>query len=230
MNHRAEAKSTAVKALLTDPGTFSTILSAILVREYGTEVYGWDPETIHIQVLDDFGVNLPEINHLKLTALFAAVYSGQFFQDPHVFSSTCEILNGTPSSLEELSTDLLPAEIAWAVMEVRLNDEDHPIFARDVARMVGVILEEEGCVTAPTTISWAIVESPMEWEAGPNHEDWQGQVIAEYLQDQSQLLFEQISKLPWADEIDMVRLADTIEDEEGITPSVTDFQPRPAIS
>lgn len=223
MNNRAEAKPQALKGFLANPETFATVLSAILVREYGAEVYEWDPETIHIQVLDDFGVNLPEINHLKLVCLFSAVYSGEFYRDPLVFSSTCEILNGTPSPLDELSTDLLPAEIAWAVMEVRLNDDDKPIFSHEVARLAGLSLEEDGFGYAPPTIPWAIVEAPLEFEDGPTQDKWQSQVISGYLADQSQQLFSQISALPWAGEIDMARLAETVSDEGAITPSVSDF-------
>ena len=227
MNHSAESKNPTVRALLADQSTFATVLSAILIREYGPEVYEWDPETIHIQVLDDFGVDLPEINHMKLVSLFSALQSGAFFQDPLVFSSTCEILNGTPSPLDELTTDLLPPEIAWAVMEVRLNDDDKPVFATDVARMVGVILDEEGFDSPPSAIPWALMEEEPGFIVGPDREDWQNQVLAEYMADQARDLFAQLSTLPWAAEIDMARLGASIADETGIAASVADFSGSP---
>ncbi len=227
MSVQGEAKPQILRDLLASQDTLATVIVAILVRTYGAEVYEWEPETVWIQVQEDFGVEMPEICHMRAVSLLAAIHSGEFYRDPAVFSATCEILSGTPSELDELSPDLLPAEIAWGVMEVRLNDDDRPVFSYDVARLAGLSLEEDGFSAPPRQVPWAIVEPPPEFDPAHDEAGWHSAVIDEYMAGQAQTLFAQISQLPWASEVDMESLSGLIAGEAGVVPSVADFSPIP---
>ena len=45
-----------IRTLLSEEGTYATVLLLLLVDKYGQEVLQWAPETIKEEVRDDFAV------------------------------------------------------------------------------------------------------------------------------------------------------------------------------
>lgn len=206
MNPLVGVQRERVMPILVNPYTMGTVLYAIAVRQYGEEVHDWEPETVFLELQDDFGVEIPAINHDKLMALLTAVSTNSFYENFAAFSLISHTLNNDENPLDQ-SDPLLPAEMAWAVTEVQLVDDTPGKFGVDVAHAVGVFLQEDGFTSPPPKLSWAVI--PSKYEGSSTSSDLgkertisteHAHVVEEYLRDQAATLIRQISALPWHDE------------------------------
>lgn len=195
-----------LKAILTSPSTLATVLHSIAYKAFGEEMYDWEPETLELEINEEFEVEIPSVNLDKLMALISAITTDAFYRDWVAFFSICKILNGDDSPMDA-SDPLLPPEMAWAVTEVRLNDDSTPNWSPDVARIVGVSLEEDGFISPPPMLAFAKfgeryigsdTPADMHQDALANTEHVK--VVEEYIELQSLLLFKQLAALPWMTE------------------------------
>lgn len=197
----------AIRKIVVDPGCFATTLYTIALKVFGSEIHEWEPEMFDMEFRDEFQVELPKVNQSKLVALVTAIVSNRFYQDFLPFTVTCEVLNGGEENFQNITPDLLPAEIAWAVTEVRLNDDDHPAFDDEIEAYVGVILYENGFSSAPRPLEFAkIPQRYLGSSSGTDVGQMESQqtlhskLVDQYLRDQSSALFDQLSALPWIDD------------------------------
>ena len=105
-------KSTILKSFLASDETYATILFLIVMDKYGTECLEWAPETIRMEVEDDFGVKLPKQSLDKLMAAITVITTNFFYQDPVRFVELCNIFSGDdaePNEFDPADVD----EIAW---------------------------------------------------------------------------------------------------------------------
>jgi hypothetical protein len=152
-----------------------------------------------------------------LIGIITAIATNTYYRDWHLFTVTSELLNGNEADFETLTPDLLPAEMAWAVTEVRLADDDDPPFEVDVATYVGVILHENGFLTPPPQLNFAVMperylgsttgEEVNQMEVQETHHNI---IINEYVKERSEELFAQLQELPWVDDTVMEELASQI--------------------
>lgn len=109
---------------------------------------------------EDFSVQIPQANRDKVSALILALTTDSFYTDPSVFWQIANVLSGAAANFQS-GQDLMTAEeAAWAAVEVTLNDvsdekEPTPGVSEDVARLVGLVLKQEGFSRAPTFLKWA---------------------------------------------------------------------------
>ena len=154
-------KSAVLKAFLASEETYATILLLIAADKYGSEVLEWSPETIRMEIEDDFGVELPKQNLDKLMSAITVVTTNFFYQDPVRFVELCNIFSGDdaePGEFDPADAD----EIAWGISEAFLlwppenSDSDYDTkFSAEVLEYIRQTLINEGFLSAPDVLGVA---------------------------------------------------------------------------
>jgi hypothetical protein len=176
----------------------------VALKRFGAVIHEWEPEMFDLEFRDEFSIDVPAVNQSKLLALTTAIATNTFYQEPHVFGVVCELLSGGEENFADITPDLLPAEMAWGVTEVLLNDSAPEAVSSDVAAYVGVILGENGFLAPPKVLDFAIL--PYRYQGSSDtYEINQGQikntehaaVVDQFLVDQLSSLLTEIRSLPW---------------------------------
>jgi hypothetical protein len=137
------------------PETFATSLLLLILDQYGTEPFDWDPQTLQLELEGDFGVKIPPKNIDKLHALITALTTDQFYRDPMIFGHICDALNNQPVGFEYIPCPQ-PEEMAWGITEVSLIEGDtRGSFSSDVRRYIAVVLETFGMYHPPDVLKIA---------------------------------------------------------------------------
>jgi len=151
------------KAALENPDMTATVLMAILLDRYGTEFLEWEPDTLRIQIADDYGANPPENNWDKIWACVMLLTTDLFYNSLEAFNSVCNALSGEGAHFDkwELAE---PEEIMWGVAETTLLEppekgkKNHD-FSHEIRQFVGLALAEFGIWRTPKLLL-GIVEKP----------------------------------------------------------------------
>jgi len=203
-----------IKQVLEDENTFGTCLLAIFLDNYGTEAFEWEPDTIRMQIKDDFGAKLPLVNHDKLWSLIVALTTNQFYLSQEIFSQTCRALNGDEAEFDTFSP-VDPEDLAWGVAEVVYNDPPDPElgnaeFSHEIARYTGLILSNNGIIEPPKFLAFAeyTSENPVldletaftddadMFEAARKKQVDTRAYLEGYVQERMKQLWEQLQQLP----------------------------------
>lgn len=149
-----------VKELLGSDSTYATVLVAICIDSFGTECFDWDPESLLLELEEDYNVQLSPANRDKINGFLTALTTDQFHTDPFVFWQVGNALSGSPGDFQVGADPLTVDEAAWAVVEISLSDmpddgQEQPTFSPDVASMVGAVLQEEGFSSPPQFLKFA---------------------------------------------------------------------------
>ena len=137
--------------------TFTTVIMAILLDQYGAEYLDWDPLTVTLQVRDDFGLEPTDALTDRINAGSALFKSNLFHLSLEAFSSICNVLNfGVTSSMVMLPADV--DDILWCVTEARLLEGElykETPFSHNISRFVGFQLSQEGIENPPMVLEFA---------------------------------------------------------------------------
>jgi len=181
-----------------------------VVEEYGVEAFEWSPETIALELHDDFQIALPKVNHDKIMAGIAVITTDQFWADLPSFIQLCNVLADDEFQPEEFD----PAdahEMAWAITEAVLLDEPEDLknlFSDDIRRYIGAVIVEEGLVNPPDILALAIQDTPLEdplhlsasdpemYAAFWDNQNSKSQEIKDMIRRQTMELFQQLEELP----------------------------------
>lgn len=147
----------AQRQVWTSPDSFATTLLTLFIDTYGTEGTTWSPETVLLQVEEDFQIPLPQTNYDRLLAGINLLTTDSFYQSLPDFITWCNILAGD-SYNPELWDPADAGEIAWGITEAMLlapPDEDEP-FADDIRAYIGAVLDQEGIIDPPDVLRLAI--------------------------------------------------------------------------
>jgi len=151
---------------LIDENVHATTLLAILVDRYGlSEIVEWEPDTLILQVKDDFKVDIPSTNRDKIWALVTALSTDLFYNSPEAFMHICSALSGDGANIQVLEPPD-PEELAWGVTEIIINDSDNlspdpNMFSTEVRRFIGVVLDYHNIDDPPDVLSsLALVSRP----------------------------------------------------------------------
>lgn len=156
------------KARLQHPDTFATTLLAIFVDTYGTEALQWSPQSIRLELQDDFAIQLPDLCLDKLMVGISLLVSNEFFKRLPTFIRFCNILSG--ANVNPAVFDPADAkECAWGMTEALLlappGDEDPEPFTLEIRKYLGKVLDMEGIREAPDLLRLAI-RDPSSTHAG----------------------------------------------------------------
>ena len=210
-----------LREILSSPHTLGTVMHAICLRSFGTDMYEWEPESLAMEIHDEFGCEASEEAMCRLNALISALVSDSWRRDWIAFAAVCSGLNTEDGSID-IDGFIPGACLAWGVTEVLLNDSNDGArpggFAPEVARYAGTILCEEGIIKPPAVLAWA--DMPQIYHGSQSGADL-GQadaldsqhkaVIEQYMEEQSLLLFKQLSFLPWIGPEELEKLAAEIK-------------------
>ena len=203
MSLSAHSDSDKLRFIVQHPGTLGTVLYTVAIRYLGPEIHNFEPETVEMEMRDELGFDLPPVNHDKLMAIINSVGTNAFYRDPMAFFAVSQLLSGSPDPFD-MTDPLLPAEMAWAVAEVQLNDDTPEKFSPDVAALVGSVLNDDGFVQPPGILGFA--KMPYRYTGSDTQADLNQQknastehakVVNDYVKEQALLLYKQLSGLPW---------------------------------
>ena len=143
------APKTVIRSFLLSEETYTTIFLLILVDRYGFDCFGWAPETIQMELEDDFQLKLPKSSLDKIMAAICLVTTNFFYKDVTKFIELCNILAGDDFQPEEFEP-ADAAEIMWGITESLLiwpPDEDGDTeFSPEIREYIKQIVKEEGIV------------------------------------------------------------------------------------
>lgn len=161
-------RETEFKRVLEDKDSFATTLLAILIDEYSTDCFEWEPQALYMQISEDLHAEVPDVNKDKIGALIMSITTNQFFINADIFCNVCKALSHSEADFSTFRP-LTPEELAWGVTEVILNNP--PDKARgntecsdEVASYVGMMLLQQGVLKPPAVLQFAIypTENPVE--------------------------------------------------------------------
>lgn len=122
------------------------------------EVLAWDPETVRLEIEDDFKVSVPQPVLDKLFAAREIVTTDRFFTSLPDFVAFCNVLSGAtfdPTEFDPADA----AECAWGITEALLldppDDATREVFAPDIVAYVGHAVAEEGILDPPDVLRLA---------------------------------------------------------------------------
>lgn len=153
----AQNSQRLLRAALTSPESYASTLLTVFVDRYGTDGLGWAPETIRLQLRDDFGVQLSRGNFDRLMAAITLVTDDAFYQNLPKFIELCNVLAG--STLDPGTFDPADAtECAWGITEALLISppESAEPFCDDIRHYLTAVLKDEGFVTPPDVLRIAL--------------------------------------------------------------------------
>lgn len=137
------------------PEAFTTTLVATFVDAFGTEGLSWTPETIQLEIQDNFGVNISDATLSKLMAGITLLTTNNFYQSVPDFIMLSNILAGghyDPNIFDPADVE----EIAWAVTEALLlappDEDDEEPFAEEVLAYIAHMVEEAGFIDPPDVL------------------------------------------------------------------------------
>lgn len=144
----------------TDESMFAFSLVTLFIDNYGMDAAAgreaWSPETVALEIQDDFSVQLPPTNLSKLMGAITLLRTNDFYWSVPDFNMLCNILSGDLFSVSpEIAT---PIEVAWGITEAMLLDppDDAEPFTREIRAFIGGILDNAGIINAPDILRIAI--------------------------------------------------------------------------
>lgn len=153
--HRAPVRA---QLFLRSPEAFATPLLLLVLDRLGPECLGWHPETLRMEIRDEFGVEPSEGNFDRIMTAIAVVTTDVFFKNLPRFIHLANVLAGgefQPDSFEPADA----SECAWAVTEALILDppEEKDPFSDDIRRYLGIVLRNEGIISPPDILRLAIM-------------------------------------------------------------------------
>lgn len=142
--------------LLLDPGTFATTLLVLFADRFGTDGLSHAPETVLLDIEDEFRVSLPQRNFDRLCAAIAIVRSNAFYHAVPDFITFCNVLSG--DTFDAAFWD--PAdiyEVAWGVTEASLihppDDRENP-FSPEIIGYIDCVMDQVGMINPPKSLDF----------------------------------------------------------------------------
>jgi hypothetical protein len=142
-----------VSQAFEDEDVSSFILYTICFGKFGADIHEWEPETLWLEIQDEFKIDPLEENKDKIQAAISLVVTNRFYEDYQAFEAICKAFNKQNPDFE-WATPLTPEECAWAVAESRLIDSTPETFSLEVKTYVKEALRLGGLFMAPPQLSF----------------------------------------------------------------------------
>jgi hypothetical protein len=148
-----------MKALWTSPQTFASVLLTVFLDRFGMEGLSWEPNTITLEIEEEFDVELPQSVLDKLMAAISILTSDTFYISLPDFITFCNVLSGDtyrPDMFDPADS----AEVAWGITEGLLisppEEEQTGPFSDEIRAYIGAVLDQEGIINAPDVLQIAL--------------------------------------------------------------------------
>lgn len=155
----AHAIQQVKKQVLESSDSYATTLLITVMDVYGTEMLTWSPETLRLEIADDFHANPPQNVFDRLLTATSLLTTDDFYKSLPDFINFCNILSG--DSYDPETWDPADAtEIAWGITEGLLicppDDDDPDPFSEEIVSYIGQVLDAEGILNPPDVLRIAI--------------------------------------------------------------------------
>lgn len=164
---------TFYRKALQEKNLLATPMVIGLLDIYGMEVLEWLPETLCLEIQDDFQVPLQEPLLSRVLTGFAILTTDDFYKSLPDFVMHCNILSGD-SFNPEMWDPADAGECAWGITEAMLlsppEEDDEEPFAPEITAYIGAVLDSEGIMTAPDVLRIAVRSQP-DFDLGAFAED-----------------------------------------------------------
>ena len=146
-------------ALLRDQDAPGSVLLAIALAKYGTECFEWEPEILRLELEEDFGIKLTDLQSDKLQAVLTLYTTDQVESNWHAFNTACHVMNNEHVDHTVFDYPLEAEYIIGALPEFEFlrNDEDGITFSPEVNAYAGLVFYDYGCSKPPTLFPTAIM-------------------------------------------------------------------------
>jgi len=136
------------RSLLLSEDAYATPLFLLVMDLYGPEALNWAPETLRMELEQDFQLRLPKATIDKIYAAITIVTSNYFYKDVTRFIELCNILAGDdfqpdefePADAEEMLIAITEAMLLWPPDD---NTEDTE-FSAEIREYIKQVLGEQG--------------------------------------------------------------------------------------
>ena len=206
-------------SLLTDDDSYGTTLLAIVMDHYGTEALQWAPETLKMQLEEDFAIEVPESNFNRLMAAISVVTSDDFYRRLPRFIQICNALadaNVSPDVFDPADSK----ECAWGLTEALMLSPPDPRvddpFTEEIRYYIGAILDNEGIRNPPDLLKLGI-RSPQGEEEEPDTLSMTDPDIFKFEYDQQLGKSQEISQMVKANLNEMFAQLSSLQLENGNT-------------
>lgn len=144
-------------ALLKDKDAIGTALVTGLIDEFGTEWFTWEPDSLILNVQEEWKVELPVVNRDKIWALVTVLTTNNFYNNVQAFEHICNALSGSEADFENRDPANV-SEIAWGITEATIVDppvekDSSYEFSLDIVEYITKSLESEGFTKAPKILA-----------------------------------------------------------------------------
>jgi len=155
----ATLKRREYQEIISGGKAYATTLVTLCVDVYGTECFAWAPQTLEMEVNDDFAVKLPRPTFDRLLTGINLITSDDFYRSLPDFINYCNILSG--DSYDPRSWDPADAtECAWGITEALLlappDDHEENPFSDEIVGYIGAALDAEGIIQPPDVLKIAV--------------------------------------------------------------------------
>ncbi len=212
MPSSVQSVSPKLANLFADKGAFAFNLLVALLDSYGMEALSWSPETIEMEIADDFNIDIPAASFDRLLTACHIMTDNDFYVSPVDFARGCVSLSGHPCWAD---TMVLPdsEDVAWGITEAMLimppvsNNES--IFSPEILGLIGGILDEEGILTPPDVlkiadragdvmnrVSYEFSDDPEMFSAIQSVESDRTNAVNHFVRSRLQSLLHQLQSLP----------------------------------
>jgi len=193
---KGQQKALRRKYLSGEIEPFATTLLLLLTDHFeGLEWMDWEPDVLGQEIQEDFGVEMPAGVRDKLWALVTTLKTDRFYNDPLFFNHVANALMDEPLSMQ-VWEPAEPEEMAWAMIEVGLNDLDdneQMVFSDEIKVFIGEVLRKEGVEPYPPLDS--VVTPQFEGAPIPDDLELAAQYHQERLEDRDEALGELESRV-----------------------------------
>jgi len=136
------------RALLLSEESFATPLFLLVMDQYGPEAMQWSPETIRLELEQDFHLKLPKATIDKIMAAISIVTTNVFYKDVTRFIELCNILSGDdfqpdefePADAEEMLIAITEALLLWPPDD----DPEDTEFSPEIREYIKQVLGQQG--------------------------------------------------------------------------------------
>lgn len=146
--------------LLGGERAYATTLLILLIDEFGTEFFDWEPATLRLEIEETYGVRPSSISLDRIWAGVTLLTTDQLYRTAESFNAIANALNGDDASFAVFDP-VDTAEAAWCVTEARLllgADYDPKMFTPEVRAYVGAIMAQDDIRRGVTPLEFAIFE------------------------------------------------------------------------
>ena len=135
------------KHAFTNVNAHPLVLNLLLVKEFGPEYFGWEPETCWIEIARTWGTTVSEANKNKIQAIRTCHTTSQPYERWEIFDAVCSGLLGLSPQFDLIQKPT-PHRAAFAI-DVMTQVKDAKAFSKEVRKYVAACMLDYGMVYGP---------------------------------------------------------------------------------